>query len=91
MDSAIPDDGVELSARIQAVIETYMAENGGGMLTNFILMASYIDADGARAWMMRVPQQQGLFDTLGLVEWTAVSIRNEANNYFNRLQTGEIE
>jgi hypothetical protein len=58
-----------LADRVHAAISEHLADNGGGMVTEYHVIANVIDSDGEQQWIYAVPSEQLLVTTIGLIEW----------------------
>lgn len=74
------DDHVALSTAVQPLIENAiegeLAKRGGGMLTGFLGIFTYIDNDGDQAWgrIGQVP----IITAVGMVDILQMSVRAES-------------
>ena len=62
--------------KIQEAIERELSNRGGGMLTGFIAIFTYIDEDGDQCWS-RVGQVP-IITAVGMVDLLQMSVRAEA-------------
>ena len=89
MDSAVTErsDGELLNAfadRIMNAIQEGIREEeypGGGMVTDFVLVASYAGEDGEPRTILSTPRDARLPGTLGLIDFAQTVWREEAREW----------
>ncbi len=75
-------DGI--AENIQAAIDKYLAENGGGMVTGWTCAVDYFDSDGERSWALATFDSQTPSQTLGMLRWHTLNAEHDINAYFDR-------
>lgn len=64
-------------------LQDYVNEQipGGGMLTQFFSIGSYIDDEGNTCWVICQQEDQTLRESLGLILWAKMDIEYRINEY----------
>lgn len=68
---------MSLNERVQQALAENLAEQGGGMVTGFYLVADVIDDEGGHGWLYATAPDQPLQQSIGLVEWARDCCRYE--------------
>lgn len=69
---------------VEAAIGTWIAENGGGMVTGFAAVVNYYDSDGDQSWATAHYDGQTPAHTLGLLRWHTMAVEHDVIDYFDR-------
>lgn len=56
--------------------------DGGGMVTGFIALVTYIDTTGNRCWSMAAGEEQGLAQSLGMADILEMTVRAQVEAAF---------
>ena len=64
---------------------------GNGMVTGYYVVGEFINEDGKRCWLADYPTDQGLSYSIGLLEWGRLTLKAEAQEYFDRLALAAME
>lgn len=59
---------------------------GNGMVTGYYVVGEFINEDGKRCWLADYPEGQSLSYSIGLIEWARLTLKAEAQNYFDVLE-----
>lgn len=71
------EDVDRISTLVHEAIETWLSDNGGGLVTAFALSAEYIDSDGDRCWALVTADGQSASQTLGLLRWHTMDVERQ--------------
>lgn len=74
-----------LQAKIQRTIDEHVAEEGGGFVTAWHLIAEYIDTEGEESWLYATADNQKAMTTIGLIEWARGVTRYEQHRYLDAI------
>lgn len=69
--------GDKLAVRVHDTITALMVEYGGGMVTGFELCVNFMGPDGETGWATAHAANQGLSDTLGLIDFHKVIVERQ--------------
>jgi hypothetical protein len=83
--SALDDN---LAPRIQHELDSYLGENGGGMVTSFYFVAEFIDPDGDQSWVYCTAPDQRMNATFGLLKWAMGCAEYEQRRYLDEMGEG---
>lgn len=75
----------EASERVSAAIESAARDTlsaDGAMVTGFVALVTYIDADGARCWAMAAGEEQGLPQSMGMADILEMTVRAQVSESF---------
>lgn len=56
--------------------------DAGGMVTGFVALTTYLDAEGERCWSLSVGQDQGLAQSLGMANILEMTVRAQVEAAF---------
>jgi hypothetical protein len=59
----------DLSEKIADVINDHLKQEGGGMMTGFVLGVDYMDEEGDRQFLNVEAPGQHITDSLGILRW----------------------
>lgn len=77
---------MDISQRIQQAIEEQLAEEGGGFVTSWFLVADSLDREGEPSWIYAAPRDQRQITTMGLLKWSMGIAEYEQNEYLRTLE-----
>lgn len=75
---------------IDAIEQALQKIVGNGMVTGYYLVGEFIGEDGKRYWLADYPEEQSLAHSVGLLEWGRLTLKAEAQDYFDRLAIASI-
>jgi hypothetical protein len=64
---------------------------GKGMMTGYYVVGEFINEDGKRCWLADYPTEQSLSYSIGLLEWGRLTLKAEAQEYFDRLALAAMD
>lgn len=70
-----------VAAAVEAGARDAIADSGG-MVTGFIALVTYLDADGNRCWSMAAGDEQGLAQSLGMADILEMTVRAQVEAAF---------
>lgn len=71
-----------LAEAISHAVDTWLAEQGGGMATAYAMAINYYDAEGEQCWATAHADRQTPAHTLGLLRWHTIAIEHDVTAYF---------
>lgn len=74
---------------LQATIDAYLNETGGGLVTSWHFVGDFIDADGEQSWLYATPDGQKVMTTIGLIEWARDVARYEQRRHLDEISEGD--
>lgn len=63
---------------IEAAINEYLAANGGGFITGFVLMSEMVGADGSTSAFVIRPESQPVFRSMGYATYLGEWFKDDA-------------
>ena len=75
----------ELSDQIHSALNDHLADEGGGMVTAFHLIAEYVDDQGEHCWMYTTAEDQRQSVTMGLIAYAQGVAQHEQQAYLDRI------
>jgi hypothetical protein len=82
----------EVSDRVAIAVEAAARDvlaDQGGMVTGFVALVTYLDAEGDRCWSMAAGQEQGLAQSLGMADILEMTVRAQVEAAFFRQEDDE--
>jgi hypothetical protein len=82
----------EMSDRVAIAVEAAARDvlaDQGGMVTGFVALVTYLDAEGDRCWSMAAGQEQGLAQSLGMADILEMTVRAQVEAAFFRQEDDE--
>lgn len=76
----------DLPEQVRDLITEALAEEGGGMVTGYYLIAGFIDADGDHGWLYATPEDQQMATTMGLLQWGQGCAQYEQHKYLEEIE-----
>lgn len=70
-----------VAVAVEAAARDAIADSGG-MVTGFIALVTFIDADGDRCWSMAAGDEQGLAQSLGMADILEMTVRAQVEAAF---------
>lgn len=71
----------DLNEKVADLLADDLAENGGGFVTGFYLIAEHVDGEGQDGWLYATPGNQTMSRTTGLIEWARGVARYEQRRH----------
>lgn len=82
----------EATDKFQDALAEFVKDRyGNGMVTNYFVIAEFIDEDGDVAWLTKSPEHQSLATTLGLIEWVRLDLQLQSEIALRKLYYDEDE
>lgn len=75
----------DLGDQIQGTLNDHLAEDGGGIVTAYHVIAEYIDDDGEHGWLYVTPEDQRQCTTMGLIDWAHGVATYEQQRYLDQI------
>jgi hypothetical protein len=75
----------ELADSVGATLAEHLAQNGGGFVTSWHLVANLIDGNGEQSWLYATAPDQLQIQTLGLLEWSRGVAHHDQRRYLEGL------
>lgn len=69
---------------VQATVEQWLQERGGGMIGGYAMILSYYDADGTTCWATAYNDGQLPSATLGLLRFQTMAVEGQVREYLDR-------
>lgn len=78
----------DLQERVDRVIGEWLADNGGGIAADWMMVVGAVDRDGDEVWAYCTADAQPIQRTQGLVQWMEGVCSYEQFLYLTKLSSG---
>lgn len=78
-------DPLEISDVVSTAVEQAARDalaDAGGMVTGFVALTTYLNADGDRCWSLSCGAEQGLAQSLGMADILEMTVRAQVEAAF---------
>ena len=72
-----------LADRIRDTVDQWLADNGGGMVSGYVTVINYYDAEGAPCWATAHADRQTPATTLGLLRFHTIAVERQLERYLD--------